>query len=256
MTTDSYKAVVGDLLRMYPPDGGSWSFADGYQDVWALAHGWLMRTIRSTQAALILSELGYRVEAAPLRRTAMDHMTALLWLASEGDAVANVVVRLNANQATRRLQEVDKADWKHVPRDSFYEAISDGERVGRDDIELDEHISFVNRNEKYGSSQYMPVWVTESQHSHPCWTSAEPYVDGGVALPEPKPSRIDDAYAAASFVVGDALVAMNKMLEGHPMTGDLRELIRRFYEVDTAARALKGLPRPPEYDDPILPEYP
>ena len=118
----------------------------------------------------------------------------------------------------------------------------------------------MNRNRKYGTPHYLPVWLTETAHSHPSWTSAMPYMeqdeDGNVALLDEPVEAPIDAYSSATFVLVDGLAAMNLMLEGHPFTARLRTIIQRVRDIDTAVRRERGQDIPPEYSQPILPDLP
>ena len=219
-----------------------------------------MLIVRTVQASLTLDQEGYACEAAPLRRTCIEHVTGLAWPAEEGNDAADSLIRLNAEQARRRLQSVQNADWSTVNQEAFTEVIEDGEEADKGTLHLDNAWHFVPRNTNYGTVHYLPVWLAETAHSHPSWASASPYMVPGdderaALLDEPIEAPIY-VYSTATFVLVDGLAAMNLMLEGHPFTARLRTIIQRVRDIDTAVRRERGQDIPAEYSRPILPHLP
>jgi hypothetical protein len=59
------------------------------------------------QAILTLGEAGYNEEAAPIRRSIIEHVLALKWLAAKGDTLIDTVARGHA-------YDVGKADGRRI----------------------------------------------------------------------------------------------------------------------------------------------
>ncbi len=66
---------------------------------YAVAHGFYCRVARTAQAALSLVDIGFGSEAAPLRRSVLEHVLALAWVIDEGAA------------AVAALSERTRAEW-------------------------------------------------------------------------------------------------------------------------------------------------
>jgi hypothetical protein len=141
---------------------------------------------------------------------------------------------------------------------SSYEAVvAAGAEATGESSDQDRYLSFAPRNERFGSANYGPLWEVHTAHSHPSWTSAQPYTtldsEGDIVLLSEPLDEPFEPYRDVAIPLIDALAAFNRVIVGHPLTADLRVLIARAYELDTVDRATRGVPRPPEYDDPILP---
>ena len=255
---DSWSALVATLFETYPFSHGSVMFREGHVRCTHIAHGWLMRCIRNTRACLLLRDAGLSVEAAPLRRSTLEHATALAWLEDEGDAAVETIWRGNVNYAEQQWDSVVGAGWS-LPDEAFREVIED--RPTDENRHLDQDLHFWQRNARYGSPDNLPVYRVESSHTHPSWTSAAPYCretnDAAAVtlLAEPREAPLDED-AAGYVLLAPALVAFNQMLATHDMTDALRQILARGRELQARGLAAQGKPRPPEFDDPILPDLP
>lgn len=253
---DSWDHLVDTMLGLYPISGRPVVFREGHVRCTHIAHGWLMRCLRNTRACLQLREAGMATEAAPLRRSTLEHATALAWLEDEGDAAVDPIHRGNVNYAERQREATTRAGWG-LPEEAFRQAIEDVPQAANTHLDIYAH-NFWERNAKYGTPHNLPVYAIESAQSHPSWTSASPYCQEGseaglvTLLDEPSDGELDEA-AAAYVLVTPALVSFNEMLAGHDLTRDLRAILARGRELVARDMAKHGRPRPAEFDDAILP---
>lgn len=73
-----------------------------------------MRCHRGVEAILLLDEAGYAEEASGIRRSVIEHVVALKWLAAEGDRINDTLMRGHARDAERRKEAVTGAGWTSV----------------------------------------------------------------------------------------------------------------------------------------------
>ncbi|MGI8765291.1 MAG: hypothetical protein ACR2KM_02110, partial [Gemmatimonadaceae bacterium] len=80
---EDYRELLPVLLHLYPPRR-SFAFDGSHVQISHIAHGWYMRCQRGVEAILALETAGYQVEAAPIRRSVVEHAVGLRWLAGSG----------------------------------------------------------------------------------------------------------------------------------------------------------------------------
>lgn len=106
----AYEPILAELISLYPrlmAAGGS-PVKDGFHQVTHLAHGWYMRCHRGVQALLCLCEAGFAEEAAPIRRSIVEHAVALHWLVAEGAGILDTVARGHAAGGPRGVETPSK----------------------------------------------------------------------------------------------------------------------------------------------------
>jgi hypothetical protein len=113
-----YAPLLKELMVLYPEQANSAPpWRDGYARAGFLAHGWYMRCHRTVEAVLILGNAGYADEAAPLRRSIIEHVLALRWLAAEGDRILDTIARAHALDTRNRAEAVAAAGWRRRAKD-------------------------------------------------------------------------------------------------------------------------------------------
>src|ERR1039458_8506909 len=91
---------LDELLALYPAMT-TLQLREGHRKAAHLAHGWYQRVRRSCEAIISLERFGYGPEAAPIRRTIIEHTVALKWLSEQGDRVLDVMALEHAARAKR-----------------------------------------------------------------------------------------------------------------------------------------------------------
>ena len=213
---DTYQLVLLDLFPLYS-ELPSLTLKPTHRRVTHLAHGWCMRVHRGIEVVLLLCDSGYAVESWPIRRSVLEHLVGLKWLAQDGNRAVDPIVRELGRQATRRLNAVTTAGWKAAADPTFRVAIADGQAANAD-LELDTYLAFKHRCDKYGSAHDWASYLIETHNSHPGWETAAPYVAQGPSMTmlwDPEPiDRDDEGWAAMKLWETDAV--MRLMMEDPP----------------------------------------
>jgi len=89
---DEFAAMVGALCKFYD-ELPEVTMDSGVQRTVILAHGWYVSALRTSQAILALETQGLGHEAAPLRRSLIEHSLGLVWLSEATEDAVNSVLR-------------------------------------------------------------------------------------------------------------------------------------------------------------------
>jgi hypothetical protein len=171
-----YAPLLEEVMALYPYLAKSRPpWRDGYAKVGFLAHGWYLRCHRTVEAVLNLGDAGYADEAAPLRRSIIDHVLALRWLAAEGDKILDTIARAHAFDTKNRADTVTAAEWTSVDVEQL-ERIVAGIDADTLDRSGDHLLPFAHRLAEYGDQHTRPGYIAESAKSHPTYESAVAYV--------------------------------------------------------------------------------
>ena len=234
--------ILDEALTLYTPDVlGGRKFREGWRDVGHLAHGWYMRCHRGAQALVILGDAGFAEEASPLRRSIIEHVVALQWLAMEGDRVLDTVARAHADSSQRVRDAVESAAWTSVSLADADDAIASAAADGRDPAN-DYLQKFANRARQYSDAHTMVEYLVECGRSHPSYESAICYYDiwAGTFLEESIRSIWQVPFAATHVL--EALEAVREVFDPRPWAIELRRLFEQFRDVTDAVRLHDGLP--------------
>src|SRR5258708_2707914 len=112
-----YQPLLEELFDLYPrllrgePEV---RIRTGYRQVSFLAHGWYLRCHRGIESVLLLDAAAHAEEASPIRRSIIEHVVALRWLAAVGDKILDTVARGHARETKRRGDAVAAAKWTSV----------------------------------------------------------------------------------------------------------------------------------------------
>lgn len=141
----------------------------------ALAWGWLVRLLRTGDAAIHLEAAGYGEESSPLIRSMLEHAMRLYWIAQEGGGVVEVALRQRSGSIAK-MRESQSAAWTYSEEEiAALEALQ--QEAGEESSSLDNQVhirNFVNKHPE----RLMPIyqaWLLETQRSHPTLSSARPY---------------------------------------------------------------------------------
>ena len=172
-----YEPILDEALRLYSPTVmANWKFREGWKGVGHLAHGWYLRCHRGALALVLLGDAGFAEEASPLRRSIIEHVVALQWLAREGDALIDTVARAHADSSRRVRDAVQTAGWTSISLEEADEAIASAAADDRDPAN-DYLQKFANRARRYSDPHTMVEYLAECGRSHPSYESAICYFD-------------------------------------------------------------------------------
>jgi hypothetical protein len=160
---DTYVDVLNHLGQLYPllPE---LRLKGTHRRIAHLAHGWYMRTHRGIGAVLLLREEGYAAESWPIRRSVLEHVVALKWLAAEGNVVADVVRRANAISAERRKKAASQAGCRSASLPIFEDVIAD--KAATEEFKrFDELHNFAPRCARYGTPNDLASYMIDTAHS-------------------------------------------------------------------------------------------
>lgn len=242
-----YRALLPRLLSLYPVDGpgSEVGIREPYREIAHVAYGWFMRCHRGIQAVLMLEEEGFQVEAAPIRRSVLEHVVALKWLAAQGNLVAGILRRGASNDARKRKEAVKNANWTSLDDDLFDAIVQDGQDLDR---QHDNLLAFKARCDRFGSPDDMVLYLAETGHSHPCWQSASPYLDVSSGRPVPlgdPGSPVDQAGFCVVHLL-EALLCVNKIFESKTLSAELEQILPLVKALLVRQREERGLPAPHE----------
>jgi hypothetical protein len=150
-------------LPSHPPKGVD-------ENVYAVAHGLYCRIARTCQATLLLVDAGLGSEAAPLRRSALEHALTLAWVVDEGRPATDVLLRAHQARMRSVKQKLDDR-WSVKPED-FEKLLSvEVPSAGRDHL-----VSFGNLAKQFdASNDLLAAWLADTGESHPSHMTASAY---------------------------------------------------------------------------------
>lgn len=244
---EQYRALLPRLLALHPATTAARVKAT-HAEVSHVAHGWYMRCNRGVEAVLRLERIGYQEEASPIRRSIVEHVVALKWLAAEGNAISTVLRRGGSGEAAKRKAALLDANWTSVDIAQFDAVVADGANLDR---QQDYLLHFKQRCETYGTPHEWATYLNEVARVHPSWESAVPYIrieDGKIAGVGGPTSHIDQAGFCANHLF-EGLSAFHFIFEDAPLDQELDELRRELIATAARRRRELGLTVPPEMEE-------
>jgi hypothetical protein len=237
ISDDDFGRILDELLDLYPAVQ-TLRLRDGHKRVAHLAHGWYQRVHRSCEALIGLDNLGYSAEAAPIRRTIIEHAVALRWLAAEGDDVVDVMALEHAHRAKRIQKATKAANWTLVDQDEIQAVIDEIDEKSRDHTKKDFKL-FTMQNEDQGT---LAAYLAEVGRSHATYQSAIDYIDvEKQGLRAVSRYEIDDIKMAADHLL-EATVCFHSMFEVQVWEDTLEALLPRWRAANDRVRERLGLP--------------
>jgi hypothetical protein len=140
--------------------------------IWA----WTNRVVRTAQAALVLHDGDFDVEASPLRRTLLEHAIAIHWLADKRGPAYQALARARSLNM-QKLKSAQEAGWQlnEEQQRLLDEAIAI--ETDPDTLSEDTFLHAKQRAEAYGLGSIHQGWVIETWTSHRSLMSALPYYE-------------------------------------------------------------------------------
>jgi hypothetical protein len=191
----------------------------------ALAWGWLIRLLRTGEAAIQLEAAGYGEEASPLVRSILEHAVRLYWVAQEGAGAVEVALRQRSETITR-MRESQSAAWSYTDEEiAALEALQ--MESSKESLTLDTQSSMRNFVGKH-PAKLKPVyqaWLLETQRSHPTLSSARPYytiedIEAGYIL-DHEPDEVN--HQISGQVCAAALFGVSSYAEATKTSGHFEE---------------------------------
>jgi len=247
MTTDDARAAYAPLLEELMPlydellRSGVPTVRDGYRKVALIAHGWYMRVEPGVEALLVLNSTGLIEEAAPIRRSMIEHVLALRWLAAEGDRAADTLALGHAYDARKRGDAARLAGWRSVDQAQVDGVVAEIEEAGY--AEGNNHLlQFAHRARQYGDEHVLPGYLAETARSHPTYESAASYIEHETqaARPNSRDSVWPVPFATTHLL--EALICMQSVYEDEPWSAQLAEALGEYRAITDRVRAQDGLP--------------
>jgi hypothetical protein len=207
-----------------------------------------MRCHRGVEAVLQLEQTGYQEEAGPIRRSIVEHVVALKWLAAEGNKISVALRRGASHEAGKRKEALQNANWTSVDVGQFDSVIADGVNLDR---QQDHLLLFKQRCDAYASPYDLASYLSEVARFHPSWESAVPYIkieNGHVAALSRPAWSIDQAGFCAIHLL-EALITFHSILEDAPLDEEIDRLHDKVIAIAVRQRRDLGLPIPPELEE-------
>lgn len=181
--SQEYKFLFNEIRELWiqapPPqkEGIVESSRAAYSNIEAVAlmHGWMNRTLRTGQAALLLAESGYAAELPPLIRSMLEHAIGLHWVADKRGVAFQVLLRKRSRD-TETLRKAQSDGWKIEGAEAealmqhAIEIETDSETINYDSFKHVAHQAKV-----MGLGDLYQAWVLETGSSHATIVSAMPY---------------------------------------------------------------------------------
>ncbi|MFB7745405.1 DUF5677 domain-containing protein [Streptomyces sp. NPDC056132] len=243
-----YRSLLPRLLGLYPRvvgDPAQRRIRQSHAEVGHVAHGWYMRCHRGVLAVLALEAEGLQVEAAPIRRSVVEHVVALKWLAEQGAVVADILRRGAARDADRRKAAVKAANWTSVDMALFDAVIHDAQGL---DPQYDTLLSFKHRCDRFGTPHDWTTYLNETAQSHPSWESALPYLDitSGRPMARTTPAPAFDQAGFCTIHLLEALICISQIIDSDYLGAELGEISPITEALIVRQRLEQGLVIPPE----------
>ncbi|HUZ69020.1 MAG TPA: DUF5677 domain-containing protein [Candidatus Saccharimonadales bacterium] len=238
----AYAQLLPELLQLYPGlmrSHPTWRL--GYRDVGHLAHGWYLRCHRGVEAILTLDRAGYAEEASPIRRSVIEHVLALKWLAVEGDTILDTVARAHARGATAIADAVSAAGWTSIDPAEIEHVVAGIDPHNRDPSN-DHLIHFAQRLSQYGDEHTRPGYLAECARTHPSYESAVCYVElpSGSLLLESRDAQWQVPFSTTHIL--EALLALRQAFDPAPWRAELDRIVESYLAVTDEVRRQDGLP--------------
>ena len=184
MTEDPFSDLHRVVVELWQsaPAPRELPFGDGSRPYWAtaattaIAWGWLVRVIRTGEAAIQLERSGYADEAAPLMRSIIEHTIRLAYAADAGVEVFEIALR-ERTRSLERLKKAQSPGWS-LTAEQLSE-IGEMQAEASDEFRhLDSLAHLTNVVARYPSfKQLYMAWILETQVCHPTLVSAQSYFE-------------------------------------------------------------------------------
>jgi Family of unknown function (DUF5677) len=203
--------------------------------IFPTAYGWWRFICRSAEAALLLGEHGFMVEAAPVVRNVVNHAYALHWLVDNGPLAVDALIAKDREGREKMCKNLEQASW---PDAAEYRRLleernaqpaparsdADEELLRKLKHELGNVYDMLDR---YASAEVYLIYSHLSGMSHTSINTANAYLEwagGGTFQIRDEPA---DPGPAATVQLAVALLqaasVMSPLLGGNPLQAHIDE---------------------------------
>jgi len=220
--TDRHVIVdaIRKLQKLYS-DIESISFTSNIQRTVILAHGWYVAANRTATAIMLLETRGLGHEAAPLRRSLIEHAVALGWLTQATEDAANSLLRGYQELNIKKLKQV--FDQVAPEKAAMFNDILDVEVAASSE---DHYLAFRHLCNRFGTQRIYAEWLRNTGLSHATYASAMAYTtaSGEDINLSREPNQTPDASTEIATMLLLASHHFNELLENKPWTSILEEI--------------------------------
>jgi hypothetical protein len=231
---DEVAAVVASLCEFY--DGiAEITMESRIRRTVILAHGWYVTILRTSQAILILEARSLGHEAAPLRRSLIEHSLGLVWLSEATEDAVNSVLGRYKNMNLKNLRE-GVENFKDSLGDDYLklrEALSSVLDFAIEGSSEDQFLRFKHLCDRFRVRRMYMAWLRYTGLSHPTYASACAYIrgsgDNAELAREPTQTTADSMQEMVGLLLL-ATAAMNRLVQGQPWNAILNEIEAKLAE--------------------------
>jgi hypothetical protein len=240
---EQYRQIFEELVELHSEVAEA-TFRKGFMKAGHVAHGWYLRVQRGGQAVFLLNDEGFIGEAAPLRRSILEHTIALHWLSAEGDTVFETLKSGHGSSVARIKKALEETAW-----DDFTQIDLTLQDVADADHSNDNLLKSLHRIQKYGNAHDVTQYLSETQLSHPTYESGITYFDAKSheMLSESHSTLDPSGFCAVHLAL--AFSFFMSLFDPIPMESQLTDIADRLKRIDIDYRLETGMKIPPEYDD-------
>lgn len=207
MNKENAKTVLTEALAAYGKadlTGISIQTDEDHDVAGDVAYSWYRHMLRTCEAVAQLADAGFDAEIAPLRRSLMEHCTALFWITrSPKNAVDSL---FNAYQQTlRKIDAATEGKW-----DINYDLLR---RVTDLEIEPNKEnnlLSFAHLTESTDAQSTYAAWLQETAFSHAGWSTGRLYLTHEGERLISADADVRDSYRIAAMYI---VMATDRLLD-------------------------------------------
>lgn len=211
--------AINRLQKLY--EVSSIAFSSNIQRTVMLAHGWYVGSNRMTTAIMLLETHRLGHEAAPLRRSLIEHAVGLAWLAQATEDAVNSLLRGYQNVNIKKLKEV--FERISPEQGAMFNGILNVEVSASSE---DQYLAFRRLCERFGTDRLYAEWLRNTALSHATYVSATAYIDGssGELDLSREPKFQPDASTELATLLLLASHSFNELLEDKPWAAELQAI--------------------------------
>lgn len=194
-------------------------------------YSWWRLTCRTAEAALLLTEQGFTIEAAPLVRNVFNHAYAINWLVDNGDAAVDALVARGDDEREKLCEKLEKTGWPDAAELRAALDLAAAQRSAlpartASEQELHRKLkhelkNFYDMLERYDVAEVYPVYSHLSSLSHTTVATASAYVepmDDGTLQVRQNAAKLGDAdVIQLAVALLQAAGAVSPLIEGDPL---------------------------------------
>lgn len=204
-----------------------------YVGIFPTAYGWWRFICRSAEAALLLGEHGFTVEAASVVRNVVNHAYGLHWLVDNGPLAVDALIEKSRDDAEKMCKNLEQAGWpaaaeyrrlleERKAQPAPVRSAADEELLRKLKHELGNVYDMLDR---YASAEVYLVYSHLSGMSHTSIDTANAYLewtgDGTFQIRDEPADPGPAATVQLAVALLQATSVMNQLLAGNPLQASI-----------------------------------